>query len=146
MADAQPTLNETNAQLQARINELEAQLGKETAETIVTPATADAAKEIPDRLAHEFSRISRALLVASVEHLKVSAEAIDIFAQEASNLDTNTSDSAQVVLASIPRSITTGIVKAVDHALDGPSRAITEFYKSYTAPAPPKTTGNKSAA
>jgi hypothetical protein len=136
MSDPHETLRETNARLQARIDELETK-PDDGGEPIVTTETANTAKALPERAVHEFTRFSRALLVASVEHLKVSAEAIDVFAKEASNFSTNTTESMPVMFASIPRSFTTGVVKALDRALDAPSRAVEQFYKSYTAPQPP---------
>jgi hypothetical protein len=139
MPESFSSLAEENASLKARIDELEADLDAKThVEPIATPDTVEIAREIPDRALDEFTRISRALLAASVERLKVSAEVIDKFAEGASELRSHPSQSFTSLLTSVPRSLLTGVVRAMDHELDAPSRTINKFYETYTAPPPEK--------
>jgi hypothetical protein len=137
MSTEHESLGEKNARLQARVDELEAQLDEKTLrETLASPDVIKTAREIPERTLHEFTQISRALLAAAIEQLRVSAEVIDKFAKGSTEIKTLPTDSITNLLVSIPRSVISGVVKAADHALEGPSRLIHKFYRTYTAPAP----------
>jgi len=147
MADNPISLAAENAALKARIDELQAELNaKNPVEPIATPDTVKIARAIPGRALDQFTRITRAAMAASLEELKVGVEVVDQFAEGASELTSSPSESFASLLASVPRSIITGVVKAVDHALDAPSRTIGKFYNTYTAPpaqaVPPKASTN----
>jgi cell division septum initiation protein DivIVA len=139
MSTAPESLTEINARLQARVDELEAQLNeKPQDEVIATPDTIATARGIPQRAVDEITHVSRALLAAAIEQMRVSAEVLDTFANGASELR-QPAEPISYQLASIPRSIVSGLVRAINHALDGPSRRIHSFCAAYDTPPPAST-------
>ena len=76
-----------------------------------------------------------------MENLKVSAEAVDIFAKEAATLDTNAADTAPMMLASIPRSLMSGIVKRARSRLEFASALRRQVLQELQCPAVAKSRG-----
>jgi hypothetical protein len=137
MADTAASLKEENARLHARIRRLEARLrdAKLEGDEHSLDETSDIARELPNRAMDELARLTRGVVGAYVEQVKLSAEFLNEFATELSERNRPTEKtSAQAFAGNLPRDVFAGVVKALDKSLTFPSRTIQSFVDNYNAP------------
>jgi len=136
MAESSASLKEENARLHAQIRRLEGRLknAKVRDEHSVDEAT-EIARELPNRALDELTRLTRGIVGASIEQIKISAEMLDDFATELGERNSPVQRaSAQTVVGNLPRDVFAGVVKAIDRSLSFPSRTIQSFVDNYNAP------------
>jgi len=125
------SLRAENARLRARIRELEAEAPRRS-RLEVDEETADISRDLPGRAMNEANRVMRAAILASLEQLRVGAEAVDTFASEVFRRNRpETRTSVNEMAFNLPADVYSGVIRALDRTLDTPARVVQKFFDSY---------------
>jgi hypothetical protein len=133
-AEKNATIEAENARLQARIDELEAELRSRSSQTRHTES-AKLRNETLDKVSDEASRLVHAMSLAFVEDLRAVADVVKAVSDEAfkrrDERVAKDEDIKDMRLSDVENDVAAVLNKGIEKTIAAPRRAIDKFYEVY---------------
>lgn len=132
MPETKQELEEEVARLRLRVEELERDLDSERQRSKRSGKKSETSRSSSKRAVNESRSIIRGVALAGVESVRLAGSVLSSFADTVSQRNSpEEKDSKDNLTSDLPKDIYSGLVNAVDQALDMPGKVIDRLHEGY---------------